>query len=130
VCEGAGNRTELVCPNHGWTYGLDGSLRHVPDFEGVAEFNAAENGLYPVKADTWGQVVFVNLDAQAEPLLSYIGGMADKLAPYSHNSLTPTKGMEYTYPSNWKLVYEGFCEANHIPYVHGFLQEGNLKSDI
>src|SRR5258705_7655550 len=34
LAEGAGCEKAFVCPYHGWTYGLDGSLRHVPHEHG------------------------------------------------------------------------------------------------
>ena len=33
------------CSYHGWSYGLDGSLKGTPDFAGVCNFDRAENGL-------------------------------------------------------------------------------------
>ena len=55
------------CPYHGWSYGLDGALKGAPEFEGVCGFVRSQNGLLPVRVETWEQFVFVNLDAKAEP---------------------------------------------------------------
>jgi phenylpropionate dioxygenase-like ring-hydroxylating dioxygenase large terminal subunit len=50
LCDpGAGHVKTLRCPYHGWTYGLDGRLRHVPDldtFEGGVPMDRF--GLEPV----------------------------------------------------------------------------------
>src|SRR5437016_5164139 len=45
--EPAGNASVLRCPYHGWTYGLDGRLKGVPEFDGVCHFDRAGNGLVP-----------------------------------------------------------------------------------
>ena len=62
VTEPCGQASILHCPYHGWNYGLDGSLKGMPEFDGVKNFERQQNGLVPVKAETWEKFVFVNLD--------------------------------------------------------------------
>ena len=38
VAEACGKASILHCPYHGWNYGLDGSLRGMPEFDGVKNF--------------------------------------------------------------------------------------------
>ena len=38
----AGIVQQLRCPYHGWTYGLDGSLKGTPEFAGVCNFDRAK----------------------------------------------------------------------------------------
>jgi len=68
VTEPCGSTSILHCPYHGWNYGLDGSLKGMPEFDGVKNFERQENGLVPVKAETWEAFIFVNLDPHAESL--------------------------------------------------------------
>src|SRR2546423_8531190 len=63
VTEPCGQASLLRCPYHGWNYGLDGSLKGMPEFDGVNHFDRAENGLVPVRVETWEGLVFVNLDS-------------------------------------------------------------------
>ena len=65
VTEPCGQASILHCPYHGWNYGLDGSLKGMPEFDGVKNFDRQQNGLVPVKAEVWEKFVFVNLDPQA-----------------------------------------------------------------
>ena len=63
----------LRCHYHGWTYGLDGHLRGVPDMAGTEEFAREDFGLVPVDLVEWEGLVFVRLDgasvgAVASPL--------------------------------------------------------------
>ena len=44
VC-GAGSAKALVCPYHGWTYGLDGELKAVPHDDGFPGLDKRANGL-------------------------------------------------------------------------------------
>jgi len=49
VTQPCGQTSMLQCPYHGWRYGLDGSLKGMPEFEGVKNFDRAQNGLVPVR---------------------------------------------------------------------------------
>src|SRR5690349_5546334 len=71
VTEPCGQASILHCPYHGWNYGLDGSLKGMPEFDGVKNFDRAENGLIPIKAETWEKFAFVNLDPEAMPLRDF-----------------------------------------------------------
>src|SRR5438105_13101054 len=51
VTEPCGQAQILRCPYHGWNYGLDGSLKGMPDFDGVKNFDRAADGLDPVRVD-------------------------------------------------------------------------------
>jgi choline monooxygenase len=48
-----GHAQSFRCPYHGWNYGLDGSLKGMPEFAGVCNFERSANGLVPVAVDTW-----------------------------------------------------------------------------
>ena len=51
----------LQCPYHGWTYGLDGSLKVARDFgEELPDLP-----LRPIRVEEWRGLVFVNLDVDA-----------------------------------------------------------------
>src|SRR5581483_2495879 len=41
VTQSCGRASILQCPYHGWKYGLDGSLKGMPEFEGVENFERA-----------------------------------------------------------------------------------------
>src|SRR3712207_6571105 len=55
-----GNRKSLQCRYHGWTYGLDGTLRAAPEMEATEGFSKEEFGLRPIRVDRWGPFVFAN----------------------------------------------------------------------
>lgn len=50
MAKDSGCAKALVCPYHGWTYGLDGQLQHIPDEHGFPELDKNEYGLVPVHA--------------------------------------------------------------------------------
>lgn len=64
-----GHRGEcFTCPYHAWRYALDGTLVHVVDRDDFGDAPLEGLRLAPVRAECFGGFVFVNLDADAEPL--------------------------------------------------------------
>ena len=64
---------QFRCPYHGWTYGIDGALKGMVEFDGVCNFDRADNGLVPVRVDIWENFVFVNLDPHAALTAGFSG---------------------------------------------------------
>jgi choline monooxygenase len=81
VTEAQGCAKQFRCPYHGWAYAIDGALKGMVEFEGVCDFERSKNGLVPVRADTWENFVFVNLDGQATPLRDFLGKVPALVAP-------------------------------------------------
>src|ERR1700737_4041269 len=81
VTQAQGCAKQFRCPYHGWTYGNDGALKGMVEFEGVCNFERAENGLVPVRVDVWQNFVFVNLDGRALPFQDFLGDVVKLVAP-------------------------------------------------
>src|SRR5437879_11282531 len=63
LADGAGCEKAFVCRYHGWTYGLDGALRHVPHEHGFPGLDKETRGLVPVPTVERSGMVFVTQDA-------------------------------------------------------------------
>src|ERR687892_458605 len=80
VCEGSGKRATLQCPYHAWTYGLDGRLVSAPRADREGGIETEDIGLVSLAVDTWGPFVFVNPDAEAEPLADFLDEVPERVA--------------------------------------------------
>ena len=119
VTEPCGQASILHCPYHGWNYGLDGALKGMPEFEGVKNFERQQNGLLPVKADTWEKFVLVNLDPQAAPLSDFLGGLIQRVAPLGVSKLHYFDSRTYDIACNWKVFVDNFLDGGyHVPHLH------------
>ena len=119
VTEPCGQAAILHCPYHGWNYGLDGALKGMPEFDGVKNFERQQNGLLPVKADTWEKFVFVNLDPQAAPLSDFLGGLVKRVAPLGVSRLHYFDSRTYDIACNWKVFADNFLDGGyHVPHLH------------
>jgi choline monooxygenase len=117
--EAHGQTSIFRCPYHGWSYGLDGSLKGAPEFEGVCDFDRSQNGLLPLKVDTWEQFIFVNLDPDAEPLAQFIGRLAQPVAPLNLTRLHFFERRTYTLNCNWKVFVDNYLDGGyHVPHLH------------
>ena len=119
VAEPCGQASILHCPYHGWNYGLDGSLKGMPEFEGVRNFDRQKNGLTPVKAETWEKFVFVNLDPEAVSLQHFLGGLVKRMAPLGVSKLHYFDRRVYEIHCNWKVFVDNYLDGGyHVPHLH------------
>jgi len=119
VTEDEGTASIFRCPYHGWSYGLDGSLKGAPEFEGVCSFDRSRNGLVPVRAESWERFVFVNLDPQATLLADFLGGLGQRVAPLNLASVHFFERRSYSLNCNWKVFVDNYLDGGyHVPHLH------------
>jgi phenylpropionate dioxygenase-like ring-hydroxylating dioxygenase large terminal subunit len=113
LVEGTGCATAFTCRYHGWVYGQDGALRHVPQATGFPDLDQATHGLVPVHtAERYG-LVFITQDepSLSEPSLSELDGV-----------ITPEmrlyRATVQEVPANWKIFMDGFLEGYHLRATH------------
>jgi choline monooxygenase len=114
-----GTVQHLRCPYHGWTYGLDGTLKGTPEFIGVCNFKREENGLVPVRVATWEQFIFVSLDNDGPSLENCLGDLPERVALLNLSSLHFFTRKEYTLACNWKVYIDNYLDGGyHVPHLH------------
>ena len=109
----------FTCPYHGWSYRPDGRLVVVPDnqrFPGGVDRSA--RSLKPVRVDTCAGLVWICMDPDAAPLLEFLGGVGDRLAPFRLDAMTLTADQTVTLDCNWKAVFDNFGELYHVEHIH------------
>jgi choline monooxygenase len=120
VTEPQGCAKQFRCPYHGWTYGIDGALKGMVEFDGVCNFDRAKNGLVPVRVDTWENFVFVNLDGRAAPLRDFLGIVPELVGPLDlAKKLHFFDRRVYTLNCNWKVYVDNYLDGGyHVPHAH------------
>jgi choline monooxygenase len=119
VTEPCGQTSILHCPYHGWNYGLDGSLKGMPEFDGVKDFDRQKNGLFPARAEAWENFVFVNLDLKAASLRDFLGGLVKRVAPLGVSKLHYFDTRVYDIACNWKVFVDNYLDGGyHVPHLH------------
>lgn len=128
VCQHRGNRlvteerghvSNFRCAYHAWTYNIDGELDIVPYQERFAGDVPCEDLALPkVHTDIWSGFVFVHLGDKPQPLLDFLGPVADFLAPYRFDAMVLVEDQTVHLNCNWKAVVDNFSELYHVDFLH------------
>ncbi|EUA09392.1 naphthalene dioxygenase large subunit [Mycobacterium kansasii 732] len=129
-----GNASNFRCPYHGWTYRNDGRLTGLPfhreAYGGDAGFPKGQTLLPAPNLASYNGLIFISLDARAEPLEDYLGDFRFYLDYYTKQS---TGGLEVRGPqrwrikANWKIGAENFAgDMYHTPHTHASIVEIGL----
>ena len=131
VAQECGKTRELICPYHGWTYRLDGSLRSAPRMGRLEDFDPKEHGLPPIAVDTWGPLVLVDLDGalggedNPRDLEADAGPLQAPLAELGFDRMRWVERRSYQMDCNWKVFVDNSLDGGyHVAYAHERLAEG------
>lgn len=123
LLDGCGNEARLTCPYHAWVYRLDGSLVGAPYMSAATEpdgtpFDSGRHGLIALRTEVWEGFVFVNQDADAEPLAPRLSGLHEVVGRFAMHDYVPIHEAVDVWETNWKLLVENFLDAYHVFKVH------------
>ncbi|HEY1633845.1 MAG TPA: aromatic ring-hydroxylating dioxygenase subunit alpha [Acidimicrobiales bacterium] len=109
----------VTCPYHQWSYGLDGTLKRVPQLdEQFPGLDTARWGLRPAAAAEWHGMVFANPDPDAAALDNALGELGRRLDGYLSGPLVEVGRAEYVAACNWKFLVENHVDVYHLWYLH------------
>ncbi len=114
-----GSRRSFICPYHNWTYGLDGSLIHVPDAASFEGQDMSQLGLRRVAvAEKYG-LVFVRIaDGPPIDLDAFLGDIGTELAMMRVADHHFFSDRNTRLECNWKVMLEGSLETYHFNFLH------------
>ena len=117
ICDVAeGHETRLTCRYHGWTYGLDGSLKAAARTpEG---FDRSKWGLKRLHTEVLEGMIFVNFAENPPDFSELAREMGPPLRPYGLDQAKVALRRNYPITSNWKLTVENYCECYHCQPAH------------
>jgi 3-phenylpropionate/trans-cinnamate dioxygenase alpha subunit len=121
-----GNAASFTCAYHGWTYGNDGKLIGVPNFQDAyfEQLDMEQWGLVPVaQVDSYKGLIFGNFDVGALSLPEYLGPMAyylDFQLDRCEGGTELIGGLhKWIIKTNWKFAADNFQgDGYHFPVTH------------
>lgn len=114
----SGSARIFSCPFHGWSYGLDGSLRSVSEAERFASTDC-DHGLRTVRCEERHGVVWVTPAGPGSPIVDWLGPELDELlSGLAMDEMVAHAATEYELDCNWKMLTDGFLETYHLKYLH------------
>jgi len=118
VGDDKGRAKGFMCRYHGWTYGLDGSLKALRDTRDFPGLDKSCNGLISVRCERWGNWIFVSEDPDAEPLKDYLSPIYDEMAEFQPENLRFVDRKSFEVPCNVKVLLDAFLETYHLKSIH------------
>jgi phenylpropionate dioxygenase-like ring-hydroxylating dioxygenase large terminal subunit/AcrR family transcriptional regulator len=112
-------RDAIVCPYHGWRYGLDGALLGVPEEERFRALDKGRLGLPSVPVEDWHGFVFVRLAGDGPAVRTILAPFESESRHYRFAEMKPWGGRwSRVCRFNWKLFAENDAEGVRIPAGH------------
>ncbi len=121
IGSGCRNARTLVCPYHGWTYEMDGTLRWAPEMEQTTPVEQLRNEirLPRIRTEIFHGLIFINFDDQAAPLAPSLAKMDREIAAFGVADMVPMPvRVDGDLRCNWKGHHENALEPYHTDYVH------------
>ncbi len=120
ILSGKGNKKRLVCPNHAWTFHIDGSLFKAPKTENLDNFDADKFCLKPVRVETIAGFIFVCTSQDVPALSDRFPGLEEGLLSQfpALNELEPLEDFSLPIDSNWKVAIDNYLECYHCQIAH------------
>lgn len=121
ACGRGHDAQRFACPYHAWTYGLDGTLRGVPQQFGFPTLDRGQAGLRPLALAERAGLAWVIPDsgcADAD-VDARLGAAMDDLEAWGLGSPpAPFEPRTLTLRAHWMLLADGSFEAYHFKVAH------------
>lgn len=114
----AGPLRHIKFPVHGLTWGLDGQLAGLPCAWDFPQVDRDKFCLPQARVGVWAGFVFINFDADCEPLDSYLECLPEHFKAFGLQDRYKAMHGGKVLPCNWKLAQEAFMEGFHIAATH------------
>ncbi len=139
VAAECGNSREFRCCYHGWSYHIDGRIKHVPLRHGYPSgFDAgdATRRMQPAaRVQAYRGFVFASLAADGPTLDQFLGPIKaslDDMVDRAPDGDVAVGGgvFKHVYNGNWKLYLENLLDAAHPLFVHqSSIEAANAQDD-
>ena len=114
--EDKGNKSQLVCPYHQWTYDLSGQLKYAKDMGD--DFNPKDHKLHRVHCETIQGVIYICLSNQVPDFEEFRKTVEPYLAVHNLYDAKVVHESNIIEEGNWKLVIENNRECYHCAGSH------------
>lgn len=124
LCEHKKGKTNsFVCPYHGWSFALDGSLRGVPSPESYGDsLDKSQFPMVSLRVEQYNGMIFATFKQDIQPLEEFLGAAKKWIDLFMKQGAGyPIKVLgehRFRFPGNWKIQLENTTDAYHFPLVH------------
>ena len=109
----------MICPFHGWSYNLDGSLKNIPKMDSFPDFDSGELGLKALDCEVWQGMIFVRFGGDGPAIAEIFAEAAEEIGLYRIEEMQPfDEPWRYDFELDWKAVLDIDNEGYHVPVGH------------
>jgi len=108
----------LACKYHGWIYDYEGNLINLRDKRDFVDLDMDCRGLYAVRTEQFGKLIFVTFDEDAPPLREWLGPVAAQWDDFDFENTRLVKRYHWNLECNWKIAMEANMEVYHVKSIH------------
>jgi phenylpropionate dioxygenase-like ring-hydroxylating dioxygenase large terminal subunit len=109
----------FICPFHGWSYNLDGTLKNIPKANAFPEIDKSQFGLKPLDSEVWQGMIFIRFGGDGPAVAELFAEAAEEIGLYRIEEMQPLdKPYQYNFDLDWKAVLDIDNEGYHVPVGH------------
>ena len=118
LCSEKTHQSQLRCPYHAFTWGLEGDLKWIPSQWDYPQIEKDKFSLPEVRVEQWNGFWFVNFDPAAPSLNDYLGTMVDHWKAWDWSDRYRSVTVARKLNCNWKAALDAFIETLHVYASH------------
>ena len=129
VGSGTYERSQIMCPFHGWRWNLAGEIQYVlerQEFRG-GQLKDSDCALKEVAVRIYAGFVFINFDKNPESFDDFIAPIRQLLDDLAIGDMHHIWWKSIAVPANWKVAQEAFFEGYHVPATHPQLEPAGCE---
>lgn len=109
----------FICPFHGWSYNLDGTLKNIPKADSFPEIDRQQFGLKPLDCEIWHGMIFIRFGGDGPSVAELFAEAAEEIGLYRIEDMQPLEApYQYKFDLDWKAVLDIDNEGYHVPIGH------------
>ncbi|MDH3447509.1 MAG: aromatic ring-hydroxylating dioxygenase subunit alpha [Gammaproteobacteria bacterium] len=109
----------FICPFHGWSYNLDGSIRNIPKESAFPDMDRDGLGLLTLDHEVWHGMIFIRFDGDGPAVAETFAEAEKEVGLYRIEDMQPLdKPYKYEFDIDWKAVLDIDNEGYHVPVGH------------
>ena len=109
----------FICPFHGWSYNLDGTLKNIPKANAFPDIDKSQFGLKPLDCEVWHGMIFVRFGGDGPSVAEIFTDAAEEVGLYRIAEMQPLdEPYQYNFDLDWKAVLDIDNEGYHVPVGH------------
>lgn len=121
---GTFEKCRIICPFHGWRWGLDGKNHYVLERHQFRDGQLQDKdvALREVNLEIFAGFVFINFDKDPQPFAEFIEPVGQLIEDLAIGDMHHYWWKSVEVPANWKVAVEAFLEGYHVPATHPQLE--------